>query len=114
VVISLGLLDATGRPIDHQQLVGALADRVAVLVTDRYERQHHVPPATDPVGDKPPAPASPSPAPSLESTARVSPSPAADLADATSVDHEFAALMERVRRQASPLDPESGPASTAN
>ena len=112
-VISLGLLDATGRPLADQLLVGALATQVAALVAERYQGQHAGAPAAGPVGAKPStSPVSPASPP--QTAARPSRSPAADLVDPASADQELGALMDRLRRQASPLEPEAGPPPTAN
>ena len=112
-VIALGLLDATGRPLADHQLVGALATQVAALVAERYQRQHAGPPAARPLGAKPSTPAV-SPASPPQSAARPSRSPAVDLVDPASVDQELSVLMDRLRRQASPLEPEPGPPPTTN
>ena len=100
-VISLGLLDATGRLLDNQQLVGALATNIAALIADRHKRQH-----PDDVQATDTVEAKPSPGPSR--------SPAADLVDQATVDQELSTLMESLRRQGRPLEPESRPPSTAN
>jgi hypothetical protein len=99
-VISVGLLDATGRPLEDQQLAGALATQVATLVAERYQRQQADVQATGPVESKP------SPCPTRR--------PAADLVDPASVDQELGALMDRLRRQTSPLEPEQGRVPIAN
>lgn len=112
-VISLGVLDATGRPIADQLLIGALATHVAALVAERYQRQHTAAPAAGPVGVKPSTPTV-SPASPTQSAARPSRPPAADLVDPATADQELGTLMDRLRRQASPLEPEPGPPSTAN
>jgi hypothetical protein len=91
-VISLGLVDATGRPLENQQLVGALVTQVASLVADRYQRQHADASATRRNEAKPASQPSRS---------------AADLVDPASVDGELGVLMDRLRHQARPL--ESGP-----
>jgi hypothetical protein len=99
-VISLGLLDATGHPLDDQQLAGALATQIAALVTERYQRQL----------------ADVSPTDTVETTTSPRPirSPAADLVDPPRLNDELSALMNRLRRQASPLEPDSAPASNTN
>jgi hypothetical protein len=99
VVISLGLVDAIGHPLDDLLLVGALATRVAALVTERYQRQHSDTPAADSVEAKPSVEVKP---------ARPSRSPAADLVDPASMDQKLVLLMDRLRRQAGPLEPEQG------
>jgi hypothetical protein len=96
-VISLGLFDATGRLLDNQLLVGALATNVAALVADRHKRQHADAPASDM------AEAKPSPRPSR--------SPATNLVDQATVDQQLAGLMDNLRRQVPPLEPESRPPS---
>jgi hypothetical protein len=93
-VISLGLLDATGRPLENQQLAGALATQVASLVADRYQRQHANGPAACPIEAKP--------APHLSRSA----ADLVDLVDPASVDGELGVLMDRLRHQARPLESE--------
>jgi hypothetical protein len=100
VVISLGLVDATGRPLDDQQLVGALTTKVAALVAERYQRQH-------------PGPKDGSPASAPSSVVRPGRSPAPEPVDSPSEKEQMAALMDRVRRQANQLE-QSAPQSTAN
>jgi hypothetical protein len=100
VVISLGLLDTAGRPLDDQQLVGALATKVAALVVERYQRQH--PGRTDEGPTSAPA-----------SVVRPGRSPAPDAVEPASEKEQMAALMDRVRRQTNLLEP-SAPQSTAN
>jgi hypothetical protein len=98
-VIWLGLLDAAGRPIEDQQLAGALAAQVAALVADRYQREHTDVPATGPVE------AQPSPRPSRS---------AVDLVNPSSWDKELEVLMGRVRRQLGPLEAEQDPPPAAD
>ena len=81
-VISLGLFDATGRLLDNQLLVGALATNVAALVADRHKRQHTDALASDM------AEAKPSPRPSR--------SPAPNLVDQATVDQQLARLMDNL------------------
>jgi hypothetical protein len=99
-VISLGLLDATGRPLDDLHLAGVLATQVAALVAERYQRQHADVPATGSVENKP--------------SLRPSRLPAANLVDPTNVDAELRVLMDRLRRPVSPLEAESTAPATAN
>jgi hypothetical protein len=99
-VISLGLLDGTGRPLDDQQLAGALATQVAALIAERYQRQLADVPATDPV--------------ETTSSPRPIRLPAADLVDPPRLEDELSVLMDRLRRQASPLEPNSRPPSSTN
>jgi hypothetical protein len=101
-VIALGLLDATGRPLDDQHLAGALATQVAALVADRYDRQRTQ--ATAASGPAPTTTAS-----SATSPARPGRQPATDLVDPVAApDQDVDALMKRLRHQASPLEPEPG------
>ena len=99
-VISLGLLDATGRPLDDQQLAGALATQVAALIAERHQRQLADVPATDPV--------------ETTSSPRPIRLPAADLVDPPRLEDELSVLMDRLRRQASPLEPNSRSSSNTN
>jgi hypothetical protein len=112
-VISLGLLDATGRPLDDQQLAGALASQVAALVTDRHHRQRVSETAAGnraSVGPKPATPASPP-----NTAARAGREQSADLVELPlGADQDLGALMDRLRQQARPLEPEPGPPPAAN
>jgi hypothetical protein len=106
-VIALGLLDATGRPLDDQQLAGVLATQVAALVADRYAHQHAKAPAAS--GPAPTTASSPT------STARPGRQSGAELVDsATVAGQDLSVLMERLRQQASPLESEPGSPPTAN
>jgi hypothetical protein len=98
-VVWLGLLDATGCPIEDHQLAGALATQVAALVEDRYQREYADVSATGPVEAQP--------------SLRTSRS-AVDLVDTSSWDKELEVLMGRVRRQLGPLEAEQGPPPTAD
>jgi hypothetical protein len=99
-VIALGLLDATGRSLDDQQLAGVLANQVAALVAERYQRERADATATDPE--------------TTESSSPPSRLTATDAADPARRAKELEALMEGVRRQLGPLDPDDGPPHVAN
>jgi hypothetical protein len=112
-VISLGLLDATGRPLDDQQLAGALASQVAALITERHQRQHVSGAGAGTrasVGPEPAAPAS-----AADTPARAGREQAADLVGPPlGADQDLGALMDRLRQQARPLEPKPGPPPAAN
>jgi hypothetical protein len=100
-VISLGLVDSAGRPLDDQQLVGALANNLAALIVDRHQRQRAAEATAPDLAAHPQTAARPSRLP-------------ADLVDQSSVDRDLAALMDHLLRQEGPLEPEHAPPFTTN
>ena len=97
-MISLGLLDATGRPLADHLLIGALATQVTFLVAERYQRQLADEAPTDTVA--------------TTSSPRPIRLAAANLVDPPGVDQELGVLMDRLRRQASPLEVDSTASDT--
>jgi hypothetical protein len=102
VVVSLGLYDSGGRPLNPDALAGVLASQVAGLVEDRYRREH----ASDASVAIQPA--------SNATAAKDGGHPVlAETADRlTASDDGLSALMQRLRQQARPLEPETASAAS--
>jgi hypothetical protein len=97
VVVSLGLYDSGGRPLNPDALAGVLASQVAGLVADRYRREH----ASD-------APVAIQPASNAAAVRDEDHPVLADTAGRlTGSDEGLSALMQRLRQQARPLEPET-------
>jgi hypothetical protein len=97
VVLSLGLHDAAGRLLELDTLVGVIAGQVAALVADRYRREH----AT---GEELAMRAATVEVETAQAGDRTVP---ADLVGRiTPADEGLSALMQRLREQARPLEPD--------